>query len=88
MADCVERDCYTRYIFNNIYATVYSNFILCADKKIYIYIYIWVESLIWFPIALIALATHLGANYYIEDLFIDTSVYDDYYQNISVNYEN
>ena len=84
MADCVECDCYTGYIFNNIYATVYSNFILCADKKIYI----WIESLIWFPIALIALATHLGANYYIEDLFIDTSVYDSYYQDASVNYEN
>ena len=52
------------------------------------YIYIWVESLIWFPIALIALAVHRGANYYIEDLFIDTSVYDSYYQDASVNYEN
>ena len=50
--------------------------------------YIYIESLIWFLIALIALATHLGANYYIEDLFIDTSVYDNYYQDASVNYEN
>lgn len=52
------------------------------------YIYIWVESLIWFPIALIALATHLGANYYIEDLFVDTSIYDNYYQDVNVDYGN
>ena len=51
-------------------------------------IYIWVESLIWFPIALIVLIIHKGANYYIEDLFIDTSVYDNYYQDASVDYEN
>ena len=50
--------------------------------------YLWVESLIWFPIALITLATHLGASYYIEDLFIDTSVYDNYYQDVNVDYEN
>lgn len=50
--------------------------------------YIYIESLIWFPIALIVLATHLGANYYIEDLFIDTSVYDEYYQDVNVDYEN
>lgn len=50
--------------------------------------YLWIESLIWFPIALITLATHLGANYYIEDLFVDTSVYDEYYQNVNVDYEN
>lgn len=59
---------------------------MCRQKDIYIYI--WVESLIWFPIALIALATHLGANYYIEDLFVDTSVYDEYYQDVNVDYEN
>lgn len=59
-----------------------------VQTRKYIYIYIWVESLIWFPIALIALATHLGANYYIEDLFVDTSVYDNYYQDANVDYEN
>ena len=52
------------------------------------YIYIYIESLIWFLIALITLATHLGANYYIEDLFIDTSVYDEYYQDVNVDYKN
>ena len=57
---------------------------MCRQKDIYIYI----ESLIWFLIALIALATHLGANYYIEDLFIDTSVYDEYYQDVNVDYKN
>lgn len=50
--------------------------------------YMWIESLIWFPLALIALATHLGANYYIKDVFVDTEIYDEYYQDVNVDYEN
>lgn len=72
--------------FAIVYAIQYvicSYFIKLENRR-----YLWIESLIWFPIALIALATHLGANYYIEDLFIDTSVYDNYYQDASVDYEN
>ena len=57
---------------------------MCRQENIYIYI----ESLIWIPLSLLVLIIHKGANYYIEDLFIDTSVYDEYYQNISVDYEN
>lgn len=50
--------------------------------------YLWVESLIFIPLSLSVLIIHKGANYYIEDLFIDTSVYDEYYQDVNVDYKN
>ena len=69
-----------------VYAIQYvicSYFIKLEDHR-----YLWIESLIFIPLSLLVLIIHKGANYYIEDLFIDTSVYDNYYQNASVNYEN
>lgn len=60
-----------------------SYFIKSEDHR-----YAWVESLIWIPLSLSALIIHTGGNYYIEDLFVDTSVYDNYYQDANVDYEN
>jgi len=72
--------------FAIVYAIQYvicSYFIKLENRR-----YLWMESLIFIPLSLLVLIIHKGANYYIEDLFIDTSVYDNYYQDASVNYEN
>lgn len=43
---------------------------------------------IWFPLQIIAILNHLGGQYYIYDIFTDSTIYDEYYQNIQVDYEN
>lgn len=69
-----------------VYAIQYvicSYFIKLEDHR-----YLWIESLIWIPLSLSALVIHTGATYYIEDLFVDTYVYDEYYQDVNVDYKN
>lgn len=47
--------------------------------------YMWIEQTIFFLLQIIAILCHLGGKYYLADIFVDTDIYDEYYQEVKIN---